>query len=246
MPQSLVSVWIIGAVIVVAVLAMSIVFLIKAIKRGQAIGMSKDIIMKAVKSSAIFSIVPSIPIVIGVGILMTFVGMAISWIRLSVIGALQYEIYAQQIVFAEGGDAESQMVLIATALTLMTVGIISGPIFNAIFYKKYQNKLAALQEKNEKAMNAVTGALMGGMLAGMTSAIVVNAFFALGDPKTDAAGITTFGEVTLIAWAASVVIMVICGLILKFGKQKWIENYALPLAMVGSMAIAYACTGLFA
>ena len=105
MPQSLASVWIIGAVIVVAVLAMSIAFLIKAIKRGKAIGMSKDIIMQAVKSSAVFSIVPSIPIVIGVGILMTFVGMAISWIRLSVIGALQYEIYAQQIVFSEGGES---------------------------------------------------------------------------------------------------------------------------------------------
>ncbi len=246
MPSSLVSVWIIGAVIVFAVLVMSVVFLLKAIKRGKAIGMSKETINTAIKSSAIFSIVPSIPIVIGVGILMTFVGMAISWIRLSVIGALQYEIYAQQIVFSSSDGVDNQMVLIATALTLMTVGIISGPLFNAIFYKKYQTKLAQLQQKNAKVMDSVTGALMGGMLAGMTSAIVVNACFMIGSPTTDTAGITTYGEITLIAWSASVIIMAICGLIIKLGKQKWLENYALPLAMIGSMAIAYAFTGVFA
>ncbi len=105
MPKSLASVWIIGAIIVFSVLVMSVVFLLKAIRRGKAIGMSKETINQAIKSSAIFSIVPSIPIVIGVGILMTFVGMAISWIRLSVIGALQYEIYAQQIVCTSGGGA---------------------------------------------------------------------------------------------------------------------------------------------
>ncbi len=246
MPKSLASVWIIGAIIVFSVLVMSVVFLLKAIRRGKAIGMSKETINQAIKSSAIFSIVPSIPIVIGVGILMTFVGMAISWIRLSVIGALQYEIYAQQIVFTSGDGADNQLVLIGTALTLMTVGIISGPLFNAIFYKKYQNKLAELQQKNAKVMDSVTGALMGGMLAGMTSAIVINAFFMIGKPSTDAASITTYGEITLISWAASVVIMGICGVIIKVGKQKWLENYALPLAMIGAMGIAYAFTSVFA
>jgi hypothetical protein len=39
-----------------------------------------------------FSIVPSIPIVIGIGIMMQYLGIAIPWIRLTVIGALQYEL----------------------------------------------------------------------------------------------------------------------------------------------------------
>ena len=37
-----------------------------------------------------------------------------------------------------------------------------------------------------------------------------------------------------------------CGVILKVFKQKWIENYALPITILGSLAIAYACVPLFA
>ena len=245
MPSTFSVIWIIGAVIVLAVLIMSIVFLIKSIKRAKAIGMETATIKKIVTSSAIFSIVPSIPIVIGVGILMSFVGLGIAWVRLSVIGALQYEIFAQQLVFTQGAGIDSVQ-LIGTSLLLMTFGIVSGPLFNAIAYKKYQGKLASIQEKNSKLMDGISGALMGGMLSGMISAIIVTAAFNIGNPVTDKAGITTYGEVTLIALASSIVLMALCGVVLKVFKQKWIENYALPISMLGAMAIAYVCVPLFA
>ena len=86
--------FLLGGLIVTAILAMSFMFLFKAVKRAKQIGMKKEVVRKAVFSSAIFSIVPSIPIVIGIGIMMPWLGLAIPWIRLSVIGALQYEIIA--------------------------------------------------------------------------------------------------------------------------------------------------------
>ena len=96
-------------------------------------------------------------------------------------------------------------------------------------------------------MNTITGALLGGLLAGMLSAILVGGIFTIGNPSApDASGVSTYGEVTLITLAASVVIMALCGVILKFGKQKWIESYALPITILGSLAIAYACVPLFA
>ena len=245
MPSTFSIVWIIGGVIVLAVLVMSIVFLIKSIKRAKAIGMETSTIKKIITSSAVFSIVPSIPIVIGVGILMSFVGMGIAWIRLSVIGALQYEIFAQQLVFNAGAGIDP-IQLIGTSLLLMTFGIVSGPIFNAIAYKKYQGKLASIQEKNSKLMDGISGALMGGMLSGMISSIIVTAIFNFNNPITDKAVITTYGEVTLIALCTSIVIMALCGVVLKVFKQKWIENYALPISMLGAMAVAYACVPLFA
>lgn len=249
MTESYLSIFLLGGAIAVAIILMSVFFIIKAVRRAKQIGMDKKIIKDTVRSSAVFSIVPSIPIVIGIGILMQSLGLAIPWIRLTVIGALQYELIAMnQAQSALGAESYSQEVFIATATVIMTLSIISGPVFNAIFYKKYQGKLASLQEKNGKLMNTVTGALLGGLLAGMLSSILVGGIFSIGKPVTDSSGATTYGEITIITLVAGMIIMGICGVILKVLKQKWIENYALPVTILGALAVAYAFTasGVFA
>ena len=136
--------------------------------------------------------------------------------------------------------------LLITAVVVMTISIISGPLFNAIFYKKYQTKLLELQQKNERKMNAITGALLGGMLAGIMSSLIVGGFFGIGNPVTDASGIVTYGEITLITLAASVVLTGICGVILLVGKQKWIESYTLPISILGALAVAFLFVPVFA
>ncbi len=244
MVESYAIIYVLGAIIALTIILMSLAFLFKALKRAKAIGMDKKVVVEAIKNSAIFSIVPSIPIVIGVGIMMQFVGLAIPWIRLTVIGALQYEILALSNAGAAVVGADE--VTIATAVVVMTISIISGPLFNAIFYKKYQTKLLELQQKNERKMNAVTGALLGGMLAGIMSSLIVGGFFGIGNPITDASGITTYGEITLITLAASVVLTGICGVILLVGKQKWIESYTLPISILGALAVAFLFVPVFA
>ena len=245
MVESYAIIYALGAIIALTIILMSLAFLFKALKRAKAIGMDSKVVTEAIKNSAIFSIVPSIPIVIGVGIMMQFVGLAIPWIRLTVIGALQYEILALDAAGGTviGADAKT----IATAVVIMTISIISGPLFNAIFYKKYQTKLLELQQKNERKMNAITGALLGGMLAGIMSSLIVGGFFGIGNPVTDAGtGITTYGEITLITLAASVVLTGICGIILFVGKQKWIESYTLPISILGALAVAFLFVPVFA
>lgn len=249
MPKSFTIIYVLGGLIAAAIIAMCLFFIIKSVKRAKTIGLDRKKIKETVKNSAIFSIVPSIPIVIGIGIMMQYLGLAIPWIRLTVIGALQYELIAMdqaQSALNEMG-AFPQEVVIATAVVIMTLSILSGPLFNAIFYKKYQGKLADLQQKNARLMNTVTGALLGGLLAGMLSAILIGGAFTVGKPPApDATGVTTYGEVTLITLSASIVIMALCGVVLKVFKQKWIESYALPITILGSLAIAYACVPLFA
>lgn len=244
MVESYAIIYVLGAIIAVTIILMSLAFLFKALKRAKAIGMDKKVVTEAIKNSAIFSIVPSIPIVIGVGIMMQFVGLAIPWIRLTVIGALQYEILALSNAGAAVVGADT--VTIATAVVVMTISIISGPLFNAIFYKKYQTKLLELQQKNERKMNAITGALLGGMLAGIMSSLIVGGFFGIGNPITDKSGITTYGEITLITLASSVVFTGICGVILLVGKQKWIESYTLPISILGSLIVAFLFVPVFA
>lgn len=231
-------VFVLGAVIAAVVIAMSVVFLLKAIKRGKQIGMTNEQFKKAITTSAVFSIVPSIPIVIGIGIMMQLLGLAIPWIRLTVIGALQYEISAVYAV--SDGAAELTAGMLVSATLVMTISIISGPLFNAIFYKKYQGKIMDLQVKNKKKMDAITGSLLSGMLAGIISAILIGGFFTLTNTKADGdSGIVTNGSVTLITLAVSMGIIAICGVIMKVFKQKWIENYALPLSILGAMLVAF-------
>ena len=244
MVSSPVIIFAIGGIIAAVIILMSLVFLFKAVRRAKAIGMDKKIVTETIKNSAVFSIVPSIPIVIGVGIMMQYLGLAIPWIRLTVIGALQYEMLAMSQAGVAPGTGDA--VAIATAAVIMTLAILTGPLFNAIFYKKYQNKLYDLQQKNQKLMDTVTGAMLGGMLSGIMSAIIVGACFTIGSPVTDGSGITTYGEVTLITLASSIVITAICGAIMIFGKQKWMESYALPISILGSLAIALAVVPVFA
>lgn len=230
------AVFIIGAVIAATIIAMSTFFLVKSIRRAKAIGMSKEKYMGAIKNSAIFSVVPSIPIVIGVGIMMTFLGLAIPWIRLTVIGALQYELIAMNTV---GITADASNTLVATALVVMTISIMSGPLFNIIFYKKLQTKLVDLEKNNKKLLDTVTGSLLGGILAGLASYIIIAAIFSGGGESTATTG---NGYITLITLGISLFIMAMCGLFMKLFKWKWLENYALPITILVSMACAYGLT----
>lgn len=244
MVESFPVIYVIGAIIAVTIIGMSILLMIKAFRRAKKIGMDKKILKETIKNSAVFSIVPSIPIVIGVGIMMQYIGLAIPWIRLTVVGALQYEITALYTAGATQAGASAST--LASAVVVMTISVLGGCVFNAVFYKKYQTKLMEIQQKDSKKMDAITGALLGGMLAGIISSIVVGGIFGIGNPVTDSSGITTYGEVTLITVAASILIMGICGLLLVVFKQKWVESYALPLSMLGALAIAFAFVPVFA
>lgn len=238
------AVFIIGAIIAATILAMSTFFLVKAVKRAKAIGMSSDKVKLAIKSSAIFSIVPSIPIVIGIGIMMSFLGLAIPWIRLTVIGALQYEIIAMDQVGLTTASTITPE-LIATALVIMTISIMAGPIFNIFFYKKFQGKLGDLQKNNKKLLDTLTGSLLGGMLAGLSSYIIMAAIFTGILPAKDTSAAVTStanGYITLITLGISCAVMAICGLLMKIFKWKWLENYALPITILVAMGSAYALT----
>lgn len=229
------------------VIAMSSVFLSKAIKRAKVIGMDKKVIVGAVRNSAIFSIVPSIPIVIGVAVMsaMLLDIIGIPWIRLTVIGALQYEITVVGIV---GGEASVlSEAAIATAFIIMTIAIMSGPLFNVLVFKKFQTKLAEVREKNKKLLDTVTGSLLGGLLAGIVAYMIVSGFNSLitGVNPVNSDGSVTIGAVTLLTLGSSIVIMALCGVMMKVFKWKWMENYALPITMLGSLALALVFQSLF-
>lgn len=142
------------ALIVVFISAEAIFYLVKSVKKAKQIGMDMTKIKKVIKTSASFSVLPAIGIGIGVVTLIGSLGITVPAIRLSVIGALQYETQmADGAAKAITGSTDGLTLLIqrgvtaqdyATIVTLMTVAIIAGPILVVLFYKKLQPKLAKL------------------------------------------------------------------------------------------------------
>ena len=86
--------YLLAGLVIVFVVVQSVVFLRLAWARGIEIGLSKEKMWEAVKTSAVFAIVPSIPIVISLIAIAPILGMPFSWMRLSVIGSQSYELIA--------------------------------------------------------------------------------------------------------------------------------------------------------
>ena len=86
--------YILAICVILFVLAQSFFFLIRAYKRGKELGMESSRLKKTIISTSVFTIAPAISILIGVVTLAKFLGIPLPWIRMSVIGAITYELPA--------------------------------------------------------------------------------------------------------------------------------------------------------
>ena len=142
--------------LVAAVLAfvtlMCVVFLVKSYKAGIEIGMDKQALKKTIISSATFTLLPSISILLGVIALSGTLGVPFSWLRLSVIGALQYELNVAEIAAQSLGLPGLRLDLLSTEhfvtiALVMTFGILGGVFCCIFFLKKYLGKMQAKPKK---------------------------------------------------------------------------------------------------
>lgn len=132
--------------ILVFIVGLCSVFLAKSYRAGITIGMDKKVLRKAMTSSATFTILPSVSILLGVIALSGTLGVPLPWLRLSVIGSLQYELNVAEIAASSVGltglkVSEMTVGAFSTISLVMTIGILGG-VFCCIFgLKKYLNKL---------------------------------------------------------------------------------------------------------
>ena len=77
--------------IIAFVAVVCVIFLVRAYRTGKAIGMDTTKMKRTIISSATFSLLPSVGILLGVIALSGSLGTPWPWLRLSVIGALHYE-----------------------------------------------------------------------------------------------------------------------------------------------------------
>ena len=84
-------IFVLAGIVIAAVLAQAIFFLIRAIKRAKAKGMNMSVVKKTIVTSVLFTIAPAVSILIAIISLVPKLGVALPWLRLSVIGSLSYE-----------------------------------------------------------------------------------------------------------------------------------------------------------
>ena len=226
--------------IIALVLAQSVFFLIRALRRAKELGISQSTVKKTISSSAIFTIAPAISILVDVLALSKSLGVALPWLRLSVIGSITYEtVAAGNALEAAGMSAGTTITdpsLFITIAWVMTVGIAAGLVFVPFVTKKLQGGLSKIGMKDKKWGEIFNNA----MFLGMISAFLGYVFCDVGLVFE---GITS-GLIPVCVMAVSAVVMAVCGLLATKMKIRWLTDYALPLSLVIGMASAIPFTSL--
>ncbi len=230
--------YIMVSIVIAAVLAQSVFFLVRAVRRAKAIGMDMAVIKNTATSAALFTIAPAVSILVGVLVLSKSLGVAVPWLRLSVIGSLSYEQIAAQTTLLEMGKSMSETITDAsefvTVLWVMTLGIMVGLILVPLLTKKIQTGVINMEKRDKKWSEIFNNAMFMGMISAFLGYVfcdVKQAFF--GD-------FTSLIPVAVMATSA--VLMAICGLLAGALKQRWLTDYALPISLVGGMAAAIPIT----
>lgn len=239
-------IFVLVAVIIGVVVAQSVFFLVKAYKRGLAIGMDKKVLTDTIRRSALFTIAPAVAIFMGLVSLVKMLGVALPWLRLSVIGAVTYELPAAESAATSMGlenvsaDAIGAKEFITIAF-VMTFGISVSLILAPILCKKITGGMLKVKDKDKKWMDVMMTSMFVGMLSAFLGYIVCNLGFVKAGGKVEFHYQLEYW-IPVFVMAISAGIMGVCGLLLKKLNWKWLSDYALPISMIGSMALAIPIT----
>ncbi len=231
-------IFIMVGLIILAVLGQSVYFLVRALRRAKEKGMDPAVIRKTISSAAVFTVAPAVAILVGVISLSKSLGVALPWLRLSVIGSLTYEAVAAESALNALGLNMNTVITdpsaFVTVVWVMTVGIIIGLLLVPILAKKIQGGLKKLDNRDKKWGEIFNNAMFLGMISaflGFVFCDVSNVFH--GD---------TSGLIPVLVMFVSCVAMLLCGLLSAKLKKRWITDYALPFSLLSGMAAAIPLT----
>ena len=215
------------------IIGFSLVYLKKSYKRCIELGISKAEIRKVITSSLVFSIVPSLSIVVGLFVLISALGTVWSWWRLSVIGSLSYETLlsdsvAKALDFAKNSDmlAKATGSEFGVIMILMSVGMLSGFFILLPFGKKLS--MSVTKTENSSNWKYV---LSGTFMLCLFSVYIPVLLF--GDTIQAAVMLT------------GLVIALVLGALSSKPKLKWLTEFIMAFSMIGAMISAILWTGIF-
>ena len=258
-------IFLIAGFLIAVVLAQSIYFLVKALRRSKQLGMDQKKIRKTITTAAIFTIAPAVAIVISIITLSKNLGLPLPWLRLSVVGSLSYEtVAANNALNAMDQFLGSPIPLTAqqylNVSLVMTISIMMGIWLVPAIGKKLQNGMTNLGKRDAKWADTFQNALFIGMIAAFLGYVFCDVSQLW---TADANGLIaktaeevvngqqmdvtryfprTTGLVPVCVMAVSALVMVLCGLLMRKPKLKWLSEYALPISLILGMAAAIPIT----
>lgn len=219
---------------ILAVVAMCVHFLVKSWRAGLQLGMDKAVLKKAVISSATFTVLPAFSILLGVVALSGSLGIPLPWLRLSVIGNLQYEVNVAQIAATSIGlsglkISEMTPQAFVTIALVMTAGILGGALMCLFTLKAYSKKLGGRKPAASGSQRKSFGDwAMIAMFVGMCSTYI-------GSYVGQAVQAEYLPLLTALAAAA---VMAVCEYFERRRNARWLENFDLAASMLAAMAVA--------
>lgn len=228
--------FVLAAAVIVFVIAQSVFFMVRAYRHGKEIGIGPAQMKKTIVSTAIFTVAPALSILLGVITLSKFLGLPLPWLRLSVIGAITYELPAATSTASALGISLSETVtdskVYSAIAWVMTLGIFPGLIWVPLFIKKIQGGLMKIKNKDGKWGDILMTSLFLGMISAFLGMVFADIRIGLA------------GWIPIFVLLFSALVMGICGILIKKCNMKWLETYALPISMLGAMIFAAVITPL--
>lgn len=223
----------VGAIIAL-VLGQSIFFLVRALRRAKELGIKSSVVKKTISSAALFTIAPAIAILVGVVALSKSLGVALPWLRLSVIGSITYEtVAAGNALEAAGMSAGTTITdpsIFITIAYVMTIGIAAGLVLVPFVTKKLQSGLSQIGMKDKKWGEIFNNAMFLGMISAFLGYVFCDVALVFKG--------NTSGLVPVCVMLVSAVVMAVCGIVATRFKIRWLTDYALPLSLICGMASA--------
>ena len=217
---------------IMLVVAMCVFFMVKSWRAGVKVGMDKAVLSKAVVSSATFTLLPAFSVLLGVVALSGSMGIPLTWLRLSVIGNLQYEVNVAQIAATSVGLSglkitEMTPEAFVTIALVMTAGILGGAVLCLFTLKAYAKKLSGKPRAAGSAKKTFGDWAMVAMFVGMCAAYI-GSYVGQAAVEGSALALLT----ALVAAAA----MVVCEYLERKKNMPWLENFDLAASMLIAMA----------
>ena len=210
---------------ILIVLLQPALFMITAWKRGKELNMTEEEMKSTVRSSAIFSVFPSLPIIVSYLILVPALGRYFPWLRLSVVGSAAYEtmvanMAAEAFGFETISVANIPLDIFCCILFVVSIGILGGNIFNVFFLKMYDKKVESMKSGNAALVPVITGAMFLGMYGTMSTPHLTNFTNVPGIAALIVAGIAALGVNKLAA------------------TNKKLKEFAFSISMIAGMIAA--------
>ena len=229
--------FLIVGVVVAFIAVLCVAFLVRSWRAGVAMGMDKAKLRRAITSSATFTLLPSVSILLGVIALSGSLGIPLPWIRLSVIGALHYEGNVADIAARAAGmsgglgsEALTAPVFLTIAL-VMTAGILAGCILCVFCLKAYMKKVRGAAQKQKSGKKGFGDYMFTAMFVGLVSAYIGSY---LGEW-------TSAGNyMPLFVAAVSAAAMGLFEFLARKKGMTWLDNFSMAGSMLVGMAAAVA------